>query len=426
MPAGGGSASGGNYTIKDIKLAAQGEKNLAWAAREMPVVASIRKDFEKTKPFKGTKIAACLHITKETGVLLLALKAGGAEVSGCGSNPLSTQDDVAAALAKNGIQIHAARGVNNKEYYQNVNSALDLEPDIVIDDGADLITMVHTRRTNLLAKIKGGMEETTTGVIRLKAMAAEQKLKFPVIAVNDSETKHLFDNYYGTGQSTIDGIVRATNVMLAGKTVTVAGYGDCGAGIAKVLRGLGSRVIVTEINPVRALKAVMDGFSVAPMTEAVKISDLFITVTGNINVITLKHVQAMKDGAIICNSGHFNVEIAVDEINKATKTTQIRDNMVEHKLKNGKSVFVLAEGRLVNLAAAEGHPSAVMDTSFANQALASQYILKNHTNLSPDVHILPTHLDQKIADIKLGAMNIKFDKLTKEQAHYLSSWSHGT
>ena len=413
------------HAIKDIKLAVQGEKNLLWAAKEMPVLKEIEKDFLSKKPFKGINIAACLHITKETGVLLMLLRDGGANVSACGSNPLSTQDDIAAILAKKGINIFAWRGTNNKEYYNNLNSALDIKPDIVIDDGADLINTVHTTRKELLKKIIGGMEETTTGVIRLKAMHKDGALRFPVIAVNDSRTKHLFDNYYGTGQSTIDGVLRATNIMLAGKQVVVAGYGDCGRGVAKVLRGLGSHVVVTEIDPVRALQAVMDGFRVQTMNQALPTTDIVITVTGNCDVITYDHVKLMKDNAIICNSGHFNVEIAINEISKHAKTKVIRDNMVEYNF-GKKSIYILGEGRLINLAAAEGHPSAVMDMSFANQALGAAYLLQNQQDMEPGVYTVPQELDDNIAALKLKSMNTMYDKLTKKQVHYLASWQEGT
>ncbi len=414
------------YNIKDIKLSAQGYKNLTWAEREMPVLAALEKAFTKSQPLKGIRIAACLHITKETGVLLRLLKSAGAVVAACGSNPLSTQDDIAASLAKDGISIFASKGMTDKEYYENLLSTLAIKPNVLIDDGADLIHTVHTKKQDLLKSIIGAMEETTTGVIRLKAMAREGRLQFPVIAVNDSQTKHLFDNHYGTAQSTIDGILRATNIMLAGKTVVVAGFGNCGSGLAHALAGLGSQVIVTEVDAVKALRATMDGFRVLPMSLAAKVGDIFITVTGNKDVITWEHMQSMKDGAIVCNSGHFNVEIAVGALEKHSKKITIRNNLAEHTFPNGKSIFLLAEGRLVNLASAEGHPSAVMDMSFANQALGVLYLLENQKKLSKTVHVLPKEVDEKIARIKLKSMNIAFDTLTPEQQKYLSSWNEGT
>lgn len=415
------------YKVKDINLAKQGENNLAWAKREMPVMSLIEKDFAKNQPFAGKAIACCLHITKETGVLLLALKAGGARVVACASNPLSTQDDIAAALAKRGVNIFAVRGMSNDLYYKCINWALDYEPDITIDDGADLISMIHGKRKALLKKVLAGQEETTTGVIRLKAMAKEGKLKYPVVAINDTPTKHMFDNYYGTGQSTIDGLFRATNILLSGKVVVIAGYGYCGKGMALRAKGLGARVIVTEVDPLPALQAAMDGFEVMPMTRAVKLGDVFLTATGNKDVLTREHFKDMKNGAILGNSGHFNVEINIRDMEHVARNIkQIRDNLVEYEMKDGRKLYLIAEGRLMNLAAAEGHPSAVMDMSFADQALTAEWLVKNHQNMEKNVYNVPKEIDEKVSKLKLQAMGVKIDVLTPAQVKYLASWQEGT
>lgn len=414
------------YKVKDIKLARLGAERLAWAEQEMPVLMQIRKEFQKQQPLKGLTVAACLHVTKETGVLARTLLAGGANVVVCGSNPLSTQDDIAAALAKDGMRVYAWKHQSNKEYYECLNMALDAKPDFTLDDGADLISLIHNTRTELLKHIKAGQEETTTGVIRLKAMAKDGQLKYPVIAVNDTPTKHLFDNHYGTGQSTIDAIVRATNILLAGKVVVVAGYGHCGSGIAKVADGYGAHVIVTEVDPVAALKATMDGFEVFPMKEAARLGDLFITATGNKDVIRKEHFVAMKHRAIVCNAGHFNVEINTKDLKSgASKVNRVTENIDEYIL-GGKSVYLLSGGRLVNLAAAEGHPSSVMDMSFSNQALCCAWLSKHYQELSPAVHDVPEDIDVRVASLKLASMGVKMDTLTPEQAKYLSSWQEGT
>ncbi len=416
-----------SYKVKDIKLAAQGSLRIQWAENEMPVLKIIKEEFKKAQPFENVNIAACLHVTKETAVLMKVLQAGGARVSLCGSNPLSTQDDVAAALAKEGMDVFAIKGVSNKEYYECLNKALDIKPNITIDDGADLISLIHNERREVLKTVWGGQEETTTGVIRLKAMAKDGALKYPVVAVNDTPTKHMFDNYYGTGQSTIDAILRATNILLAGKKVAVAGYGYCGSGAALRARGLGAHVIVTEVDPVRALKAVMDGFYVATMQEAAKLGDVFITATGDKDVITKKHMALMKDRAILCNTGHFNVEINVDDLKKMAKARKsFNENVEEYVLPSGRRIYLLSEGRLVNLAAAEGHPSSVMDMSFADQALTAAFIAKNYKKLSPGVLNVPEEIDVKVAKLKLQSMGAKIDILTPEQKKYLSSWQEGT
>ncbi len=413
--------------VKDLSLAEIGRKRIQWAEDHMPVLMKIRKRFGKEKPLKGLTIAACLHVTKETAVLMKTLKAGGAKVVLAGSNPLSTQDDIAAALAKEGIEVFAWRGVNKKEYYWCLDRVLDFKPDITMDDGGDLVTRIHTKRKELLKKVIGGTEETTTGVIRFRAMEKDGALKYPIIAVNDAYTKYLFDNRYGTGQSTIDGILRATSVLIAGKNFVVSGYGWCGRGIAMRAKGMGANVIITEVDPLRALEAVMDGFRVMPMSEAVKIGDIFVTATGDKHVITTGHVKNMKSGAVIANSGHFNVEIDVEGLKKITKSKRmIRPNVEEYLLKNGKKIYLLAEGRLVNLAAAEGHPSEVMDMSFANQALSARYILKNKGRLEPKVYKVPSKIDLEIARLKLKALDVKIDTLTKDQTKYLSSWKEGT
>lgn len=415
------------HDIKNIKLASEGKKKIEWAGNQMPVLELIKKRFLKEKPLKGYTLAACLHVTSETANLMIALKAGGANLALCASNPLSTQDEVAASLVKDyKISTFAIHGEDNKTYYQHIDQALDFKPQITMDDGADLVSTLHSKRKTQIKEVIGSSEETTTGVIRLKAMAKDKKLKIPVIAVNDSKTKHLFDNRYGTGQSTIDGILRATNILLAGKTFVVAGYGWCSRGIAKRAHGMGANVVITEVNPVLALEAVMGGFRVMPMNQAVKIGDVFVTSTGDKSVISLDHVKKMKPGAILANSGHFNVEIEVEKIKKtATKRRQIRPSLVEYTIHN-KPIYLLAEGRLVNLAAAEGHPAEVMDMSFANQALAAEYLTKNKGRLENKVYTLPEKIDQKVASLKLKGMGVKIDRLTKEQKEYLGSWESGT
>ncbi|MCL5666935.1 MAG: adenosylhomocysteinase [Patescibacteria group bacterium] len=415
------------YLVKDISLAAQGNLKIQWAENEMPVLKAIAKEFKAKQPFKNTKIAACLHVTKETAVLAKVLAQGGASVFLCGSNPLSTQDDVAAALAKSGINIYAWRGISNKDYYRCLNLVLDGKPQITIDDGADLISLIHSKRTEALKSIWAGQEETTTGVIRLKAMAKDGALKYPVVAVNDTPTKHMFDNYYGTGQSTLDAVIRATNILLAGKKVVVAGYGYCGSGVAQKARGLGAHVIVTEVDPVKSLRAVMDGFYVAPMREAAKLGDIFITATGDRDVITKKHMAVMKDRAMLANTGHFNVEISIPDLESLSKSHRpVSSAVEEYNLNNGNKIYLLAEGRLVNLAAAEGHPSSVMDMSFADQALTAAWLAKNHSKLSINVHNVPDEIDRRVAKLKLAAMGVKIDILTPEQKKYLASWQEGT
>lgn len=416
------------YDVKDIKLAAEGKLKIEWAGRQMPVLETIKKRFTKEKPLKGQTIAACLHVTSETANLLITLKAGGATVVANASNPLSTQDSVAASLVKNfDIPTYAIKGEDNKTYFEHLNAVLDVKPTITMDDGGDLIYALHTTRKELVKNLIGSSEETTTGVIRLKAMEEEGALKLPVIAVNDSDTKHLFDNRYGTGQSTIDGILRATNILLAGKTFVVGGYGWCSRGIAMRAKGMGSDVIVTEVDPIRALEAAMDGFRVMPMLEAAKIGDIFVSATGDKHVLSLDVMKAMKDGAIVANSGHFDVEIDMAGLEKIKKAKRrLRPSLDEYTLANGKKLFILGEGRLVNLAAAEGHPAEVMDMSFANQALAAEFFVQNKGKLANKVHVLPKELDIQVASLKLEAMGISIDKLTKEQAKYLSSWTEGT
>ena len=414
------------FKVKDIRLAEKGSLQIEWAIAHMPVLNQIMERFSREKPLEGVKIGACLHVTKETGVLVEVLKAGGAEVALCGSNPLSTQDEVAAALAEMGVHVYAWRGESQDEYYWCVNRVIDHEPMVTLDDGADLVTTIHKERVEVLEGVKGGTEETTTGVIRLRAMSRQGALKYPIIAVNDAYTKHLFDNRYGTGQSTIDGIVRSTNVLLAGKRFVVCGYGWCGRGIAVRARGMGANVVVTEVNPLRALEAVMDGFTVMSLSEAAEIGDIFVTATGNINVIRGEHMLKMKDGAIIANSGHFNVEISLPDLKKLSeKKRTIRPNLEEHTLKNGKRLYLLAEGRLVNLAAAEGHPSEVMDMSFSNQALCVEHIVKN-PRLPPAVYNVPKEIDELVAKLKLKGMNIEIDEMSEEQKQYVSSWEKGT
>ena len=414
------------FQVKDKSLAPQGHLQIEWASSHMPVLNLIKNRFQKEKPLKGFTLAACLHVTKETAVLVQALTAGGAKIVLCGSNPLSTQDDVAAALADSGVHVFAWRGQNTEEYYKCIDKVLDYKPTITLDDGADLVGTLHSKRQAELKNVKGGTEETTTGVIRLRAMERDGSLKYPIVAVNDAYTKYLFDNRYGTGQSTIDGILRATNTLIAGKTFVVCGYGWCSRGIAMRAQGLGANVIVTEVQPIRALEAVMNGLRVMPIAEAAAIGDIFVTATGDINVIRKEHMQKMKDGAIMANSGHFNVEISIkglEELSTAKRT--MRPNLEEYTLKDGKKLYLLAEGRLVNLAAAEGHPSEVMDMSFANQALSSEYIAKT-PKMQPKVYTVPKELDEKVAELKLKAMNIKIDELTDEQKKYLSTWEMGT
>jgi adenosylhomocysteinase len=417
-----------NYDVKDLSLAEQGRKRIDWAEQEMPVLRLLKERFAKERPLAGVKLSACLHVTAETANLMTTLAAGGADVVLCASNPLSTQDDVAAALvAHEEIPVYAVKGEDNATYYQHIKAALDHGPQITMDDGADLVSAVLKDRRDLLETIIGSTEETTTGVIRLKAMAADGVLSFPVIAVNDSDTKHLFDNRYGTGQSTLDGIIRATNVLLAGKTFVVGGYGYCSRGIAERARGLGANVIVTEINPVRALEAAMDGYRVMPMVEAARSADFIVTATGDKHVIAGSTFEAMKDGCIIANSGHFNVEIDIPALESlAVEKRQPRAFVDQYLLKDGRTVNLLGEGRLINLASAEGHPSAVMDMSFANQALASEFLLKNKGNLANAVHALPKEVDREIAALKLKAMGVTIDVLTPEQEKYLNSWEEGT
>ncbi len=416
------------YDIKDSKLAEGGRRRIDWAEREMPVLRLIKERFEKEKPLKGMRIAACLHVTTETANLMRTLHAGGADVILTASNPLSTQDDVAASLVSHDeIPVHAIKGESNAVYYKHIHAALDFKPHMTMDDGADLVGTIHKDRRELIDGIVGGTEETTTGVIRLRAMAADNALLFPVIAVNDALTKHFFDNRYGTGQSTIDGIIRATNVLLAGKTFIVAGYGWCGRGLANRARGMGANVIVTEVDPMPALEAVMDGFRVMPMMEAARIGDIFCTVTGDLNVIDKHHFEAMKDGAIVANSGHFNVELNIPSLEAmAVEKRQTRPFIETFIMKDGRSIHLLGEGRLINLAAAEGHPASVMDMSFANQALSAEYMVKNAANLSNKVYSVPTDIDNEIARLKLRAMNVDIDVLTPEQIKYLNSWEEGT
>ncbi|MDP2755373.1 MAG: adenosylhomocysteinase [Nitrospirota bacterium] len=416
------------HDIKDITLAKKGRLRIEWAAQEMPVLKSIAERFEKEKPLKGFRLSACLHVTTETANLMETLKVGGAEVFLCASNPLSTQDDVASSLVKfSKVPVFAIKGEDNKTYYKHINDALSLKPHITMDDGADLVSTLHRARKELIYNILAGTEETTTGVIRLRAMAEKGVLKYPIIAVNDAYTKYLFDNRYGTGQSTIDGIMRATNRLIAGSVFVVSGYGWCGKGIAMRAKGMGARVIVTEVNPLRALEATMDGFELVPIKEASKIGDIFVTSTGDIDVISKECFTLMKDGAILCNSGHFNVEISIDTLRKMTKNRRvIRDFVEEYTLKNNRRIYLLGEGRLINLAAAEGHPSAVMDMSFANQALCAEYIAKNYKRLEKKVYSVPDEIDRKIAMLKLKAMGISIDTLSKEQKKYLKSWELGT
>ncbi len=413
--------------IKDSKLAPQGKLKIEWAEQNMPVLMQIRKRFAKEKPLGNLKIGCCLHNTKETAVLVKTLKAGGAKVALCGSNPLSTQDEVVASLVKEGISVFAWRGLSNKEYYWCLDKVLDTRPQITMDDGGDLVNIIHLKRKELIKNIIAGTEETTTGVIRFRAMEKDKVLEYPIIAVNDAYSKYLFDNQYGTGQSTIDGILRATSALLAGKNFVVGGYGYCGRGIASRAKGMGANVIVTETNPLRALEATMDGFFVMSMNRAAKIGDIFVTATGDKDIIRKKHFLAMKSGAILANSGHFNVEINIPDLEKLSKTKRkIRENVEEYQLKNGKKIYLLAQGRLVNLAAAEGHPSEVMDMSFSIQALTLEWLKKRKKCLEPRVYEVPEEIDKKVAALKLKAIGVKIDKLTKEQKKYLESWEEGT
>ena len=414
--------------VKDLALAGQGKQRIEWAANSMPVLKTIRADFSKRQPLKGIRIAACLHVTTETANLMITLRDGGANVVVCASNPLSTQDDVAASLARDyGIPTFAIKGESNDVYYQHILSAIAHKPQLTMDDGCDLVNVLHTQKKEFLADVIGGTEETTTGVIRLHAMAKDKVLAYPVIAINDALTKHLFDNRYGTGQSTLDGVIRATNTLLAGQNLVVAGYGWCGRGTAMRARGMGANVIVTEIDPTKALEALMDGFRVMPMAAAAPIGDIFITVTGCKDVIDARHFDSLKDGAIICNSGHFNVEIDLETLGKkAHSKREVRGFVEEYVMPSGKKIFVLGEGRLINLAAAEGHPASVMDMSFANQALSVEYMVQNHKKLEKKVYAVPEELDKKVASMKLAAMGTNIDVLTPEQQTYLNSWNEGT
>ena len=414
--------------IKDISLADLGKRRTEWAFQSMPVLQTIRKQFIKTQPLAGKRVAACLHVTSETANLMITLRDGGASVVLCASNPLSTQDDVAATLVRDyNIPVYAIKGENNDVYYQHLTAAAEHAPHITMDDGADLVSLLHSKRQDLEANIVGGTEETTTGVIRLRAMAKDGVLKYPIVAVNDALTKHLFDNRYGTGQSTIDGIIRATNILLAGLNLVVAGYGWCGRGVAMRARGLGANVIVTEVDPTKAIEAVMDGYRVMSMAEAAVIGDIFVTVTGNKHVIARDHFERMKSGAILCNSGHFNVEIDLEALGRMSSShRQTREFVEEYSFRDGRKLNVLADGRLINLSAAEGHPASVMDMSFANQALSAEYMVKNHSQLENRVYAVPEDLDKQVARMKLESMGVKIDRLTPEQERYLSSWSEGT
>jgi len=417
-----------NYDVADLSLAPQGLLRIEWAELQMPVLRQIRERFAADQPLAGQRIGACLHVTTETANLLRTLAAGGAEVAVCASNPLSTQDDTAASLVQDfGIPVFAICGEDRDTYYAHLNAVLDTRPTITMDDGADLVTELHTRRTELLEGVRGGSEETTTGVIRLRAMAAQGELRYPIIAVNDAMTKHLFDNRFGTGQSTVDGIIRATNILLAGKQFVVAGYGMCGRGVAMRADGMGANVIVCEVDPLRALEAAMDGYRVMPMAQAAAIGDVFVTVTGDTSVIRREHFEAMKDGAILANSGHFDVEVDLRELAAiAEGPRQIRPSLQEYRLRDGRRLYVLGEGRLVNLAAAEGHPASVMDMSFANQALCAEYLAANAETLPTQVHSVPEDIDRTVARLKLAAMGIEIDELTAEQQEYLASWRLGT
>jgi len=413
--------------VKDMGLAQSGKLRIEWAANQMPVLKLIKRRFSQEKPFQGVRIAGCLHITTETANLALTLQEGGAEISLCASNPLSTQDDVAAALVEYGIPTNAIKGEDGETYYRHINTTLDIKPNLTIDDGADLVTTLHTTRSDILHGVQGGTEETTTGVVRLRSMEKAGRLKYPLIAVNDAQTKYMFDNRYGTGQSTLDGITRATNILWAGKRVVICGYGWCGRGVAMRAKGMGANVIVTEVNPLRALEAVMDGNLIMPLQEAASVGDIFITVSGDKNVIDKRHFNLMKDGAILANSGHFNVEINISALESlATKKRRVREYVDEYTLKDGRKLYLLGEGRLINLAAAEGHPAAVMDMSFANQALCLEYLIKQRGNLKPGVYSVPEIIDKEVARLKLESMGISIDRLTPEQESYLTSWEEGT
>ncbi len=417
-----------DYEVKDRSLAERGKLRIEWAARSMPVLRRVMDRFEREKPLQGLRIAACLHVTTETAFLVQTLMAGGASVRLCASNPLSTQDDVAASLAlHDGVPVFAIKGEDRETYYRHILQAVEGDPHITMDDGADLVSMIHTERRDLLTNVQGGTEETTTGVIRLRSMAEKGVLHYPIIAVNDANTKHLFDNRYGTGQSTMDGIVRATNRLIAGSVFVVCGYGWCGRGVAMRARGMGARVVVTEVDPLRALEAVMDGYEVMPIAEAAAIGDFFCTLTGDIHVIRREHFARMRDGAIVCNAGHFNVELDLEALSEmAVARRTVRDFVEEFRLGDGRNIYILAEGRLVNLAAAEGHPSSVMDMSFANQALCVEYLAKKRGTLEPGVYTVPREIDEEVARLKLGSMGIAIDTLTQEQERYLHSWEMGT
>ncbi|HSE41638.1 MAG TPA: adenosylhomocysteinase [Acidobacteriota bacterium] len=416
------------HDVKDLGLADKGELRIEWAKQNMPVLMAIKNRFEKEKPLQGLRISACLHVTTETANLMLVLQAGGAEVQLCASNPLSTQDDVASALVKNhNIATFAIKGEDNDTYYKHILQCLSHKPHMTMDDGADLVSVLHTKKTDLLKDVFAGTEETTTGIIRLRSMAAEGVLKYPIIAVNDANTKHMFDNRYGTGQSTIDGIIRATNVLVAGQRFVVAGYGWCGKGVAQRAKGLGAHVIVTEVDPLRALEAVMDGFEVMTMDEAAKVGNVFVTVTGNKSVLAKRHFEAMKNGAIVCNSGHFNVEIDIPALEQMAQSHRaMRDFVEEYSIPDGRKIYLLAEGRLVNLSAAEGHPAMVMDMSFANQALSAEYLRQNAKSLQKQVYVVPEQIDRDIARLKLETMQVNIDRLSNEQEKYLASWQEGT
>jgi adenosylhomocysteinase len=417
------------HHVKKLELATGGRYRIEWAEQEMPVLRTIKKQFKETQPLKGLRISACLHVTTETANLMHALQLGGADIVLCASNPLSTQDDVAASLVANyEIPVYAIKGEDNNTYYEHIKAALDHKPHMTMDDGADLVSQLHKERRDLLDGVVGGTEETTTGVIRLRAMAKEGALKFPIIAINDANTKHMFDNRYGTGQSTLDGVIRATNVLLAGKTIVVAGYGWCSRGIAMRAQGMGGNVIVTEVDPLKALEAVMDGFRVMPMVEAAPLGDIFISATGDINVVDERHFGLMKDGALVANSGHFNVEINIPQLAAMSQgePRKVREFVDQYTLKSGKRINLLGDGRLINLAAAEGHPASVMDMSFANQALSAQYMAQNAKSLKPNVYTVPEEIDKEVARLKLAAMGVSIDTLTAEQEKYLASWEEGT
>ncbi len=416
------------YDIKNVNLAKKGELRIEWARESMPVLTLIKKSFKKEKPLKNTRIACCLHVTTETANLMLTLKEGGAQVVLCASNPLSTQDDVAASLVKDyKIPVFAIKGEDNKTYYSHINSALDIKPNITMDDGADLVSTIHGKRRNLVRNLLGGTEETTTGVIRLRSLERKKMLLFPLIAVNDADTKHFFDNRYGTGQSTVDGIIRATNKLLAGSKFVVCGYGWCGRGVAMRAKGMGANVIVCEVDSLKAIEAIMDGYTVMPLKKAARVGDIFVTLTGDINVIARQHFKLMKDGAVVCNSGHFNVEIDIRSLkNLSKKVRKVRDFVEEYTLRDDRRINLLGEGRLINLTAAEGHPASVMDMSFANQALSAEFIKKNSNKLENKVYKVPQKIDEQIAYLKLKAMGVTIDELTKEQRRYLASWEIGT